>query len=92
MAVLSAGLLVNLLVILLRSSRCGSESSAASPDDVPAQRRPRSAQASSLIRTAASGSETGQLGILVDDVTRQVKAGLAGPLEARYPALGSLGA
>ncbi|WP_205471104.1 SDR family oxidoreductase [Nocardioides sp. SYSU D00038] len=40
-----------------------------------------------VVRTAYDGIEAGEHEILADDVSRQVKQGLAGPLEALYPQL-----
>ncbi len=38
-----------------------------------------------VIRDAYDGLEAGQLEVLADDVSIQVKAGLAAPVEALYP-------
>lgn len=43
-----------------------------------------------VVRTAYDGLEAGAYEILADDLSAQVKAGLAGPLEALYPQLGRL--
>lgn len=40
-----------------------------------------------VVRTAYDGIEAGDFEILADDVSRQVKAGLAAPIEALYPQL-----
>lgn len=40
-----------------------------------------------VVRAAYDGLEAGEFEILVDDVSRQVKAGLAGPITGLYPQL-----
>ncbi len=40
-----------------------------------------------VVRTAYDGLEAGAYEILADDLSAQVKAGLAGPVEALYPKL-----
>lgn len=45
-----------------------------------------------VVRDAYDGIEAGQGEILADELSQQVKAGLAGPLEALYPQLGGTGA
>lgn len=40
-----------------------------------------------VVHVAYDGLEAGEFEILVDDVSRQVKAGLAGPIETLYPQL-----
>lgn len=42
-----------------------------------------------VVRTAYDGIESGSYEILADDLSGQVKAGLAGPIEALYPQLSS---
>ncbi|GAA3431352.1 SDR family NAD(P)-dependent oxidoreductase [Kutzneria kofuensis] len=43
--------------------------------------------ADDVVRAAYDGIETGELEILADEISRQVKAGLAGPIEGLYPQL-----
>jgi NAD(P)-dependent dehydrogenase (short-subunit alcohol dehydrogenase family) len=45
-----------------------------------------------VVRAAYDGIEAGLPEILVDEISRQVKAGLAGPVEALYPQLSATGA
>ena len=40
-----------------------------------------------VVRAAYDGLEAGDFEILADDLSRQVKAGLAGPIEGLYPQL-----
>ncbi|MET9232405.1 SDR family oxidoreductase [Lentzea sp. NPDC003310] len=40
-----------------------------------------------VVRTAYDGIEAGEYEILVDDLSRRIKAGLAGPVEGLYPEL-----
>jgi NAD(P)-dependent dehydrogenase (short-subunit alcohol dehydrogenase family) len=43
--------------------------------------------AADVVRAAYDGLEAGEFEILADDLSRQVKAGLAGPIETLYPEL-----
>jgi NAD(P)-dependent dehydrogenase (short-subunit alcohol dehydrogenase family) len=43
--------------------------------------------AADVVRTAYDGLEAGDFEILADDLSRQVKAGLAGPIKDLYPQL-----
>ncbi len=51
-------------------------------DDVPKN------DPADVVRAAYDGIEVGEFEILADDITRQVKAGLAGPVAGLYPQLG----
>lgn len=51
-------------------------------DDVPKN------DPADVVRAAYDGIEAGEFEILADDITRQVKTGLAGPVAGLYPQLG----